>query len=578
MAFDPFSLGAAAIGGLTSFMGARDAAKEADAQRAAVLKQSQEQRLRAFDLTGLGGASASFDPLTGQASGSLGDLDPLRSLLVGQTGQFFGAGSSLPMSVAQTGVSALGSLADPFSGEGTQAANQLAMSLARDQLMSAGPQVGPAPTLQTVDAPDRVQVGVNQFGNRYFINPNTGQVSAEIDGSYRDISSPDKLREWYRPDGSGFSFTEGGRALLDDPSLGLADTNARNAELQAQFEQQQAAYQQAQQERAAYEAGIPDLLQQQFGSLLNQQPGQPAQQPGMANNFQQAASPGLAPQIEPTALNATTQGLSLLNIPPEVLGQNRLNVLREQAQPFEQRAFQDLQENLFSTGRIGTSGGGLQTEAFARGLAQADLDRQLSAEDQALRLRQSAIDQTGAGIAGLGEGRAQRGLFDTLATSGLNRTGFASDLSARRAFDRFNLANLTFDAQQKQIDDNLNRGLSALGGVTGLQGIFNQNLANALGIEQARAGQANAMTNAMIGAPQGGDALMGGALASFGGSLASAALPNIFGSGGGSTSPVGNAQQGAGYVAPTLAGSPGFNPLSGFGGDLFSVNSILGRS
>jgi hypothetical protein len=72
--------------------------------------------------------------------------------------------------------------------------------------------------------------------------------------------------------------------------------------------------------------------------------------------------------------------------------QQTLDLLRQQAAPFEQRAFNANQQNLFGTGRLGTTGGGLQTEAFARGLGQADLARQLQAGQES-RLASSQQDQ-----------------------------------------------------------------------------------------------------------------------------------------------------------------------------------------
>lgn len=66
--------------------------------------------------------------------------------------------------------------------------------------------------------------------------------------------------------------------------------------------------------------------------------------------------------------------------------------LRAQAAPQEQQAFNKLGESLFGTGRTGTTGGALQTEAFARGLGQADLQRQLAAQQEA-RSVQTLSDQ-----------------------------------------------------------------------------------------------------------------------------------------------------------------------------------------
>lgn len=70
------------------------------------------------------------------------------------------------------------------------------------------------------------------------------------------------------------------------------------------------------------------------------------------------------------------------------IARQELDLLRTQAQPFEERAQNRLNQTLFGQGRLGTTGGALQTEAFARGLGQADLDRQLQALGRADTLRQ----------------------------------------------------------------------------------------------------------------------------------------------------------------------------------------------
>ena len=109
-----------------------------------------------------------------------------------------------------------------------------------------------------------------------------------------------------------------------------------------------------------------------------------------------------------------------------------LATLRAQAQPFEERAFAGLQENLFGTGRLGSSGGALQTEAFARGLGQADLSRQLQATDVAQRqqMQQANIANLFSG-AGMGLGS----LEDQLLSSAYGRfgttAGLTSDLATR---------------------------------------------------------------------------------------------------------------------------------------------------
>lgn len=98
---------------------------------------------------------------------------------------------------------------------------------------------------------------------------------------------------------------------------------------------------------------------------------------------------------------------------------NTLNTLRQQALPEEQRQMAGLTDNLFATGRLGSSGGALQTEAFARGLGQADLSRQLAATGQAQQAQQNAL--------GLAQGQTNLGLG--LNTQGMNQQQNLSSLS-----------------------------------------------------------------------------------------------------------------------------------------------------
>jgi hypothetical protein len=574
--FDPFSASVAGLGAITGLFGARDAAKAAEEQRQAALRATSDIPLRDFFYQGPGGLFAQIDPQGGGVQQSLGNFQSPFDALLGQSSQFLTQGSALPTSLFGTAQSALGALGDPFAaGAGVGAPGQADL-MRQFQMEQALQQLGRAPTapqeFQAQRGPERILIGRNREDaqNEYFVNPNTGEYTVNIDGKMVPTSR-ESIEKWASRGSFNGNNAFLNRSLLADPTsdAGFQEIMQANEAGRAQYEQALADYQTQLSDFEAQQQAIRD----QFAAPApGQQPPAQAQPPA-----QQAPAPGtqpagvgLAPQIEPNALNTTNQGLSLLNIPPEVLAQNRLNVLRDQAAPFEQREFNRLQDDLFKTGRIGSSGGGLQTEAFARGLGQADLDRQLAAEDQALRLRTSAMQQTASGLAGLGEGRAQRGLFDQLATSQLGRTAGASDLSARRAMDRFNLANQLFAQTQSQDPRNLQLGLAALGGAQGLAGMNMDALGMAAGIEQARSGAATNRAQLIAGAPQGGGNIMGNAMASLGGSMFAGAVPGVFGGSGGSPAAV-PAQQGA-YVAPTLGGSPGFNSPG-----LFSFNPYAGQ-
>lgn len=62
----------------------------------------------------------------------------------------------------------------------------------------------------------------------------------------------------------------------------------------------------------------------------------------------------------------------------DVYNQN-LSLLRQQAAPQEDQAYNALQNKLYSQGRLGSTGGGLDITAFAKGLGEADVARQLAA-------------------------------------------------------------------------------------------------------------------------------------------------------------------------------------------------------
>jgi hypothetical protein len=89
-------------------------------------------------------------------------------------------------------------------------------------------------------------------------------------------------------------------------------------------------------------------------------------------------------------------GMSLMdafnpNRTAQQIGQQQLDLMRQQARPAEQQAMQDFSQNLYSTGRgavtgvagnEGSIGGGRLAAAFGQGLGNADLQRQIAAQAQ----------------------------------------------------------------------------------------------------------------------------------------------------------------------------------------------------
>lgn len=260
---------------------------------------------------------------------------------------------------------------------------------------------------------------------------------------------------------------------------------------------------------------------------------------------------------------------------PQAVAQQRLDLLREQAQPFEARQFQNLQENLFSTGRLGTSGGGLQTEAFARGLGQADLSRQLAASAEGRAFQSSSL-QGAQGLAGIGSG--VRGLEDNLLNTAFSRFNQTSNLGLDFSSERFdrNLGLQAFQDQRTQQNFQNQIGLSGLG--TTLQG---QNLDIATQALQAQGGlndqalnnfqatlaQSTATANAQIGA--GSNIAQLASSPNFGqgdttASTIGAAIANNAGTIGGALGDIFSRDTGTGTAAPAPLPTGGISNPEGF--------------
>jgi len=222
------------------------------------------------------------------------------------------------------------------------------------------------------------------------------------------------------------------------------------------------------------QGGLPGFLQGAGAGAANDLQRNPALEAafGFANDQQLAQAFGGASQ---SALQTAQQD-------PSVLADERLGILREQAQPQEQRAFNRLQDQLFASGRSGTTGGGIQTEAFARGLGQADLSRQLAAFDFARGIQQDASQRA------LGFG----GLRDDLTSSSLNRQLGLREDAANRATQRFGIAQSLFDSTLRGRSSGVQDAINSLSGVTGIDN-------NSLQQFQAALNAAAARSNAALG-------------------------------------------------------------------------------
>ena len=298
---------------------------------------------------------------------------------------------------------------------------------------------------------------------------------------------------------------------------------------------------------------------------------------GEAFNFGQATNP-----LGNQAFGIAGQQLGDIGTFDDVRS-SQLDLLRQQAAPFEERAFNNLQNNQFATGRLGSSGGALQTEAFARGLGQADLDRQLAASGEARNVQNNAL---GLASGSFGLGASQRGLADNLLNSAFGRfgnfAGLANDVEQSRFGQNLTAQNNNFGQlqslfgnalglegfQQQSQGDNFARMLSALGAGQSISNIPQQGLQFAAGLEEQRAGQIlgssagvnRTVPNMGIGGDATAAAFSGlGQLAQGGGFDF---LNGLFGNS--ASAPQMAGVTGAGAINPFSSNS--FNPFTGAGG------------
>jgi len=160
----------------------------------------------------------------------------------------------------------------------------------------------------------------------------------------------------------------------------------------------------------------------------------------------------------------------------------RLNLLREQAAPFEDRAQNSFLGKLFNMGQLGGHTGGIrQTEGFAEGLSRGDTTRQLDAmnlsealygRDQANALQKN---QLGMGMLGMqGDLLGQKaGLFGNMFNA---RTGY-NELANNRAQQRLSNASNLFGFGQGIESNQLKNMMAALGGQSGIFGNLMQQMA-----------------------------------------------------------------------------------------------------
>lgn len=124
----------------------------------------------------------------------------------------------------------------------------------------------------------------------------------------------------------------------------------------------------------------------------------------------------------------------------------QLELMRERAQPYENRAATNLFNKLHSKGILGSSGGALQMEGFATGLGRADLDRQLAASEEGRRYQQNAMN-LGMGFMQGGNNQLNlgQGLIQNAFRNFGNFAGMASDVEGQRFSQEMGAQNNLFN-------------------------------------------------------------------------------------------------------------------------------------
>jgi hypothetical protein len=117
------------------------------------------------------------------------------------------------------------------------------------------------------------------------------------------------------------------------------------------------------------------------------------------------------------------------------LGAGQLDIARQIAAPGEQKARVANQQNLFSQGRMGTTGGAGQTQALAEAQNMADLQRQSMAFNQGQAVRGQALQQLGQNL----------GSMEQLTQGAYGREMGQVGFNNQMAMDQFGMAGNIFD-------------------------------------------------------------------------------------------------------------------------------------
>lgn len=278
------------------------------------------------------------------------------------------------------------------------------------------------------------------------------------------------------------------------------------------------------------------FLQSQLGNL------QPYQG-GYNSAFGQAAGalPGAAGNANNFYGAANTQ-LTAAGQDPSTYANGVYSNLTAQAKPWEDAQTAALQDSQFGKGQTGTSGGALQTQAFAQGLGTADLQRQITAQQMGQQQQAQAVSNAGS-LSGAGNALLSNA-FNNFNTTGAN--GANVNTAA------FGQGNTNVGTQ------------SSLAGLPAyLQSLLLGNSASALGQQAGIQTQAGSLYNMGLQS----NATNGGLLAGAAGQLSTNANGTNT-----SQNPYGNLLQSVfGSAANASSGSSGAGGLGGIGGALSSL-------
>ena len=134
---------------------------------------------------------------------------------------------------------------------------------------------------------------------------------------------------------------------------------------------------------------------------------------------------------------AIAGGFGLLNQNFDDVAADQLANLRASARPMEDRAVNSKFQNLFSSGRLGTTGGAQALGDLAQRQETADIDRQVASRGLATNLlnsnRQTGLGMLGQGFQGiLGGQNANTSLAGTVGGLGSAATGMFGNLSQKQ--------------------------------------------------------------------------------------------------------------------------------------------------